>query len=284
MPILSDLGRLAFLKASLNDAMRAASSVAPPGRARSMRTVILSDEFYGFANECALFLRRHRSSDAEAAKASAHDLAVDVMLSMADNPEAFRGEAAYTTYVENAIKRQMSQRGRQDSPAWIRRIDPSASRMYAMIQEGCRDDEILAVFQASMPADRAADILRQVHEVASLKRIKRNQRLKDPLQYTENPGDPGFEANAVTAHYPTPDIAFEEAHIKEAYDFCLASRTEGVRQLIERCLIQGDKGAQAEIGAALGIRNPAYQIRRFRADLFEALRQRGLDHLVRFLG
>ena len=271
-------GSIADFANALNEAMSAALARPETEREEWMGKVIRSDDFFGFASLSARYVCR-KLGESERNEAVL-DLVGEIWEALASNPGAFRGESKFTTYVDSAIKQHWRNEQEIKAPKAIRDIHQKAPEIYRMIQDGRGDDEIRCVLLASMSEEKAKTLLREVQAVGRLKRIKRNERLHDPLEYDEIVHSRVASDDAIARQYE-PEKILEEKEIREVYASCLAERPVPIQALVERCLIQGEKGVQS-IGDSLGIKNPTYEIRRFRGDFYAALKLRGLNGPVRF--
>jgi DNA-directed RNA polymerase specialized sigma24 family protein len=254
----------------LNADMSSAS--LKPDREAAMLAVLRSDACYMVA--CAQALRFVSGSDDRAE--AAHDLATRVLMPMFHNPGLFEGHSLFSTFLYAALRRANSKTLSQKIPDAIRKIHPLAPLVFELIvRDGWHDDEIRIHLGAFMPSGQAHELLRAVKEAVakapSWHRSRFGTRTFSELARCDDAGEPETPAEMRLADPAAENpleilLDDEQRRIFQA----LLDRLEPMqRKLVEEYVLSRRVKTYKEAGRKLGIKDPAYELRKIGTTLRE---------------
>lgn len=252
----------------LNAAMTAAS--ASPDRKAAMLAVLRGEDCYLVA--CAYALR-FVGGDPDPAEA-AHDLAVRILVPMFRNPDRFAGRSKFTTYLYGALRQSHARGFRDKIPESISRIHPLAPLVFEFIvRDGWRDGEVRAHLRAFMPAETAERVLAAVNATVSGDTGYYRSRFGTAtFSDLEDDGASDRPAVSVETRFrdPRADDPLDLLMDKEQRRIFqqLLDRLDPVqRQLVEEYVLSRKVKTYKEAGDKLGIKDPAYELRKISATL-----------------
>jgi len=259
----------------LNADMSAAS--LQPNREAAMLAVLRSNECYLVA--CAQAIRFVSGSDDRAE--AAHDLAVRILAPMFRNPGLFEGRSLFSTFLYGALRRANAKVLLQKIPAAIKKIHPLAPLVYELlVRDRWREDEVKTHLSAFMPASQAHELLRAVKkaiaedtswhrsrfETGTFSDLARNDDTTDQETPVEmRMADP-------TAENPLEILLDEEQ--RRIFHALLDTLEPMQRKLVEEYVLSRRIKTYKEASKKLGIKDPAYELRK----IGTTLRERNKDN------
>ena len=259
---------LAARVSRLNASIAAAS--ANPDREAAMLAILRSEDCYLVA--CA-YAFRFTSGDPNPIEA-AHDMAVRFLVPMFRNPGQFGGRSQFSTYLYGAFRRSSVKSFKEKIPKAVRDIHPLAPLVFELAtRDGWSDTEIRSHLRAFMPAEAAERLLAAVRGTVSGDMAYSPSRFGTPT-FSDLEGNPDRPSGSVEARFSDAgaddplDLLLDKEQRRIFHE--LLERLDPVkRKLVREYVLERKVKTYKEAGDKLGIKDPAYELRKIGGTLRE---------------